>query len=249
MKPNNQTTTSKLIPIILRYFTISVFLFLPLLLLLFSLQTTPSSTTTTTTTPGIRIRPGYASYESYIQKQLNKTLNPKLRHIWTTRDWDRKIRVFSTFFSHLKNSSFLTNSSKALCIGARVGQEVEALIRVGVRDSIGIDLVSCPPLVIHGDFHHQPFPDNTFDFEFTNVFDHALYPEKFVGEIERTLKPGGVCVLHVAISTRSDKYSANDLMGVDPLVKLFRGSQLIRVKKVDGFGLDTELIFRKRKLG
>uniref|UniRef100_A0A803L0Z9 Methyltransferase type 11 domain-containing protein n=1 Tax=Chenopodium quinoa TaxID=63459 RepID=A0A803L0Z9_CHEQI len=138
------------------------------------------------------------------------------------------------------DSSLLSNSSKALCIGARVGQEVEALRRVGVSDSIGIDLVPCPPLVIHGDFHKQPFEDETFDFEFSNVFDHALYPEKFVREIERTLKPAGVCVLHVAITTRSDKYSANDLLGVDALVKLFKRSDLVRVKKVDGFGLDTE---------
>ncbi|GJZ09011.1 S-adenosyl-L-methionine-dependent methyltransferases superfamily protein [Tanacetum coccineum] len=79
-------------------------------------------------------------------------------------------------------------------------------------DSMGVrNLVPYPPLVIKGDFHHQPFDDETFDFEFSNVFDHALYPDKFVGEIQRTLKGGGICVIHVAISRRSDKYSANDL--------------------------------------
>ena len=71
---------------------------------------------------------------------------------------------------------------------------MEALKRVGVNDSIGLDLVPYPPIVIKGDFHHQPFDDKAFDFEFSNVFDHALYPDKFVGEIERTLKPGGICV-------------------------------------------------------
>lgn len=79
------------------------------------------------------------------------------------------------------------------------------------------------------------------------MFDHALYPKKFVGEIERTLRPGGVCVLHVAISRRSDKYSANDLDSVEPLVKLFKRSKLVRVRKVDGFGLDTEVVFRKEE--
>lgn len=54
-------------------------------------------------------------------------------------------------------------------------------------------------------------------------------------------------MLHVAISRRSDKYSANDLFSVDPLVKLFKGSELVRVRKVDGFGLDTELVFRKKE--
>lgn len=117
--------------------------------------------------------------------------------------------------------------------------------RVGVCDSIGLDLVPYPPLVIQGDFHRQPFDDETFDFEFSNVFDHALYPEKFVGEIQRTLKLGGICVLHVALSRRSDKYSANDLYSVEPLIKLFNGSDFLYSRKVDGFGLDTEVVFRR----
>lgn len=195
----------------------------------------------------LRIRPGYASYDAYIKRQLNKTLNPKLRNIWTTRDWDRKINVFSKFFSVLKQEGFLKNESKSLCIGARVGQEVEALRRVGVADSVGIDLVPYPPLVLRGDFHNQPFQNGTFDFEFSNVFDHALYPSKFVGEIERTLKPGGVCVLHVALARRGDKFSANDLISIRPLVKMFKKSKVVHVRTVDGFGLDTEAVFRKRK--
>ncbi|KAJ6897659.1 hypothetical protein NC652_024455 [Populus alba x Populus x berolinensis] len=191
------------------------------------------------------IRPGYTTYKTYIQRQLNKTLNPKLRKIWTTRDWDRKIQVFADFFQVLKQENLLFNESKALCIGARVGQEVEALRRIGVSDSVGMDLVPYPPLVVEGDFHRQPFGDGTFDFEFSNVFDHALFPDKLVGEIERTLKPGGICVLHVALSRRADKYSANDLYSVKPLVKLFTNSKVVRVRKVDGFGLDTEVVFRK----
>jgi SAM-dependent methyltransferase len=108
-----------------------------------------------------------------------------------------------------------------------------------------MDLVPYPPLVVEGDFHRQPFDAGTFDFEFSNVFDHALFPDKFVGEIERTLKPGGICVLHVALSRRADKYSANDLYSVKPLVNLFTNSKVVRVRKVDGFGLDTEVVFRK----
>ncbi|KAK9675482.1 hypothetical protein RND81_11G010000 [Saponaria officinalis] len=237
----DQSTTPKF----LRYFTLSLFCCIPILFYV-TFQVTPPKKPVPVSGLGIRIRPGYASYESYIERQLNKTLNPKLREIWTTRDWDRKINVFSTFFSELVDSELLTRQSRALCIGARVGQEVEALRRVGVADSIGMDLVPCPPLVVKGDFHHQPFEDESFDFEFSNVFDHALYPEKFVEEIQRTLRPGGVCVLHVAVSRRADKYSANDLFSVDPLVRLFNGSDLVRVRKVDGFGLDTEVVFRKR---
>lgn len=116
-----------------------------------------------------------------------------------------------------------------------------------MSDSVGMDLVPCPPLVIGGDFHNQPFDNDTFEFEFSNVFDHALYPQKFVAEIERTLKPGGVCVLHVALSKRADKYSANDLYSVKPLVQMFKRSEVVHIRKVDGFGLDTEVVFRKQK--
>uniref|UniRef100_A0A1J3CS82 Methyltransferase type 11 domain-containing protein n=1 Tax=Noccaea caerulescens TaxID=107243 RepID=A0A1J3CS82_NOCCA len=206
-----------------------------------------SSSSVVVADEGIRIRHGYTSYEAYIQHQLNKTQNPKLRKVWTTRDWDRKVRVFSTFFQRLNERGFLSNQSKALSIGARVGQEVAALRLIGVMDSVGMDLVPRPPLVVRGDFHAQPFDADTFDFEFSNVFDHALYPEKFVGEIERTLKPGGVCVLHVSLHGKTDKYSANDLYSVKPLVKLFKRSKVVEVRKIDGFGLDTEIVFRKKK--
>lgn len=235
-------------PFILRCFLISLFLSLPFLFLHLFSPTQPINTITTSKTSkkDLTIRSGYKSYEAYIQRQLNKTLNTKLRKIWTTRDWNRKIPVFAKFFSELKTKNLLQETSKALCIGARVGQEVEALRRINVVDSIGMDLVPHPPLVVEGDFHNQPFGNDTFDFEFSNVFDHALYPHKFVGEIERTLKPNGVCVLHVALSRRADKYSANDLYSVEPLVELFKNSVLVHVRKVDGFGLDTEVAFRKK---
>ncbi|WOL03669.1 hypothetical protein Cni_G12389 [Canna indica] len=199
-------------------------------------------------TPLIRIRPGFRSYDDYIKLQLNKTLNPRLRRVWATRDWERKVRVFSRFFGDLAAEGFLSNASAALCIGARLGQEVAALRGIGVAAAVGMDLVPAPPLVMQGDFHKQPFPDDSFDFEFSNVFDHALYPERFAAEVERTLRPGGVAVLHVAVHRRGDKYSANDLVGgVDGLVGLFKRSELVRTRKVDGFGLDTEVVFRKTK--
>ncbi|CAL9154212.1 unnamed protein product [Musa hybrid cultivar] len=239
-------------PILKPFFLIflSFFLFLHLFLSSKKAPNSPSSSSAAaaTTPPLIRIRPGFRSYDDYIKLQLNKTLNPRLRRVWATRDWDRKVRVFARFFSEIKAEGLLTNASAALCVGARLGQEVAALRGLGVAGALGMDLVPAPPLVVAGDFHAQPFPDDYFDFEFSNVFDHALYPERFVAEVERTLRPGGVAVLHVAVHRRGDKYSANDLLGgVDGLVALFKRSELVRVRKVDGFGLDTEVVLRKKQ--
>ncbi|XP_020570664.1 uncharacterized protein LOC110017862 isoform X2 [Phalaenopsis equestris] len=224
---------------------------LSLLLLLLPLLSRPTlhPTLTRQLSPSsiLQIRPGFRSYDDYLNLQLNKTLNPRLRHLWATRDWNRKIAVFSRFFVKLQERAFLSNTSRALCIGARIGQEVAALRTIGVADSIGMDLVASPPLVVQGDFHSQPFEDHSFDFEFSNVFDHALYPDRFVGEIERTLRPGGVCVLHVALTRRADRYSANDLYAIEGVTVLFVESDLVRVRKIDGFGLDTELVLRKKR--
>ncbi|KAJ6355970.1 hypothetical protein OIU78_004154 [Salix suchowensis] len=138
-------------PAIVVYFVISLILSLPLLFFFFfCFKTNTYTPPDENPISGLRIRPGYTTYKTYIQRQLNKTLNPKLRKIWTTRDWDRKIQVFADFFQVLKQKNLLFNESKALCIGARVGQEVEALRRIGVSDSVGMDLVPYPPLVVKG---------------------------------------------------------------------------------------------------
>eukprot|EP00249_Psilotum_nudum_P022242 c28430_g2_i1 orf=322-2022(-) len=194
----------------------------------------------------LKLRHQFRSYEEYIQLQLNKTLNPTLKKLWTSRDWRRKVDAFSIMFQNLTTDEILKPSDKALCIGARVGQEVLALKEIGVQDAIGIDLVPSPPLVVKGDMHRHPFKNDVFDFEFSNVFDHALFPAIFASEIERTLKPGGYAVIHVSLRRRGDKYSANDLYSVQALVTLFKNSDVVHIRGVDAFGLDTEVVFKKR---
>ncbi|KAJ1267011.1 hypothetical protein BS78_07G024100 [Paspalum vaginatum] len=228
------------------------FLSLLLVLYAYSSATTPAPPlallTPSPPSPHIRMRASrYRSYDDYLRHQLNKTLDPRLRRVWATRDWARKVDAFAAAFAALQREGLLANASRALCVGARLGQEVAALRRVGVRGALGIDLAPAPPLVARGDFHAQPFPDATFDFEFSNVFDHALYPDRFAAEIQRTLRPGGVAVLHVAVHRRGDKYSANDLLDVRGLLGLFPLCDVVRVSKVDAFGLDTQVILRKKR--
>ncbi len=54
-------------------------------------------------------------------------------------------------------------------------------------------------------------------------------------------------MLHLSLTKGTDKYSANDLYSVGPLLEMFKRSDLVDKRKVDGFGLDTEVVFRKRK--
>ncbi|MCO5600719.1 hypothetical protein L7F22_054834 [Adiantum nelumboides] len=197
----------------------------------------------------LKPRYNFKSYEEYINFQLQKTLNPKLRNLWTSKDWRRKVDVFSSIFQALMNEGLLKASDKALCIAARVGQEVLALKEIGVDNAIGVDLVPSPPLVVKGDMHRLPFEDSSFDFEFSNAFDHALFPTLFASEVERTLKHGGILVIHLALKQRPDKYSANELMKVDPVLHLFRNFEVVHLKDVDAFGLDLEVVLRKTSPG
>lgn len=193
----------------------------------------------------LKPRYNFKSYEEYLQLQLRKTLNPKLRSLWTSKDWRRKVDVFASVFQNLMSNDILKAQDKALCIAARVGQEVLALKEVGVDDAIGVDLVPSPPLVVKGDMHRLPFEQHSFDFEFCNAFDHALFPSLFAAEVDRTLKPGGFLVLHLALKQRPDKYSANELSKVDPVLYLFKKYTVVHVQEVDAFGLDVEVVLKK----
>ncbi|KAH0991790.1 hypothetical protein GBA52_003273 [Prunus armeniaca] len=236
-----------------KYVFLSLLLALPILLLVLRLQpqnlrwtaAAPGDirlpTVPNITTRGIRIRPGYTSYEAYIERQAATSLD----HPRLGPEDQSLLPILSAPKAPEPPLQRLQiplhrRTSRPGGRGAAPSRRV---------DSVGIDLVPYPPLVVKGDFHNQPFGNDTFDFEFSNVFDHALLPDKFVAEIERTLKPRGVCVLHVAVARRTDKYSANDLFSIKPLVEMFRRSELVQVREIDGFGANTEAVFMKRETG
>jgi len=151
----------------------------------------------------------FNKYEDYVELQKEKTNDPEKRKTWLTKEWDYKTSGFRKIFD--KNIKYIGN--KCLCIGARTGQEVQALKDLN-KDAIGVDLVACEPLVIEGDFHNLDFKDETFDFIFTNVLDHALYPSKFCSEMIRVLKPGGFALLHLQLFMDNDKYAVYDIKNI-----------------------------------
>ena len=156
------------------------------------------------------VNPNKNKYADYISLQKEKTTDPKRREKWLNQEWDLKLNGFERIFR--ENISVI--GRKCLCIGARTGQEVQALINLG-KEAVGIDLVPCEPLVIEGDFHDLSFEDESFDFVFSNVFDHALYPDKFLQEINRVLSSTGVAILHLQTGGFNDKYGVHDINEVD----------------------------------
>ncbi|KAF9609235.1 hypothetical protein IFM89_014429 [Coptis chinensis] len=93
-----------------------------------------------------------------------------------------------------------------------------ALSEIGLIDVTGIELIDSPPLVSRADPHNLPFFDGVFDFGFTCRFAQALFPFRFVSELERTVRVGGVCVI-VIEDCCDDDFS--------DVIKLFRQSSFV----------------------
>ncbi|KAK8948468.1 hypothetical protein KSP39_PZI005006 [Platanthera zijinensis] len=84
-----------------------------------------------------------------------------------------------------------------LTAGKQPGYEVVALQDSGVVDVTRVEVIDFPPLVKRADLHNLPFFDEVFDLGFNTGFDAALFPKRFVEEIERTVRRGSVTALAV----------------------------------------------------
>lgn len=187
----------------------------------------------------------YEEYEDYIKHQSSKTLDPVRRKKWLTEEWDLKVEGFNEVFSSIHK--FVPRQGRVLCIGARTGQEVKSLRDLGFN-AIGVDIVPHEDLVIKGDMHNLPFEDEFFDFIFSNVFDHALYPEKKISEIERVLKTGGYVMLHLQTGVIPDRFSENEIDNVDhDVIALFEQSKIMHSRPIvrNFAGMNWEVLMNK----
>ena len=156
-----------------------------------------------------------------------------------------KIDIFKKVFDNYKNNDTLKNGMKCLCFGARTGQEVVALNEIGM-DALGIDIVPQEPYVVEGDIHNAPFEDKTFDFVFTNIMDHSIYPEKFVSEMERVTKPGGHILVQLQLNCKSDEYAENDIYNSSSVISLFKKSTVVEDKLIPfTLSMNWEFLMRK----
>ena len=191
----------------------------------------------------IKIFNRHKTYEDYVNKQKEKTLDPNRIKKWKGIEWQIKVDGFRNLFK--RNEEFLKNKKNSVCLGARTGQEVFVLRELGL-DSIGIDLVEFPPYTIKGDIHNLEFDDNKFDLIFTNILDHSLYLEKFISEMERVCIKDGIIILNTQENIPGDDYSENTINDPEPIIKMFKNSILLRNRVIKNTfdQMNRELIFK-----
>lgn len=135
----------------------------------------------------------YESYDAYLEHQRHK-LSHRLPKLQENRD-----NAIGKIVRHFRACPQLPPRSRVLCLGARIGSEVEALIRLG-HFAVGIDLEPGPEnrYVMHGDFHDLVFADDSVDVVYTNCLDHLFDLDRVASEIARVLRPGGVALIDIA---------------------------------------------------
>lgn len=148
------------------------------------------------------------NYEEYIELQKEKTTDPKRRAIWELALRDSTKKFIPTFHQYIDCFEQF-KEGKVFCLGARTGEEALALRLLGFKNSLGTDLVPFGKHVIEDDIHNMQFEDGSVSFFYTNIFDHSINPDKFIGEIERCLIPNGRAFFQLQIGTENnqlDKY-------------------------------------------
>lgn len=148
-------------------------------------------------------RKQYGSYDEYIAHQRAK--------LDTIKNLDKKwARLKAGLAERLGNVPQVKRGANALCLGARLGAEVEALIDFGVF-AIGIDLNpgSDNRFVVNGDFHHIQYADASVDIVYTNSLDHVFELDKVMAEVLRVLKPDGVFIADIESGDKDPGYFAS----------------------------------------
>jgi SAM-dependent methyltransferase len=141
----------------------------------------------------------FASYEEYVTHQ-----SAKLSKIKTLdKKWDR---LKAGLRERLAEIPEVRRGANGLCLGARLGAEVEALIEFGVF-AVGIDLNpgTANRYVVTGDFHSVQYADASVDLIYTNSLDHVYDIEKVLAEVKRLLKPAGVFIVDLNHGTKDEQ--------------------------------------------
>ncbi|GLU06558.1 hypothetical protein SLE2022_235830 [Rubroshorea leprosula] len=172
-----------------------------------------------------------------ISSRQHVPLAKKNARLWSSKSWINRVSSFTQFFTQIRDMGHLKTHSKVLCVSAGAGHEVMALSKMGIDDVTGVELVESSPLVSRADPHNLPFFGGAFDLVFSGHFAEALYPARYVEEMERTVRKGGVSVVVVEECASEE---------VDEIVGLFRSSRLVNAANVTLYGRKVTRIIMRR---
>ncbi|MDH5560369.1 MAG: class I SAM-dependent methyltransferase [Deltaproteobacteria bacterium] len=164
--------------------------------------------------------------------------------------YNEKDRPFTDYPSKLAKYLFdrygLRQGEKLLEIGCGRGEFLANFNRLGL-DVKGADISpeavefnkDMDIRVVDVESQPLPFSDNTFDIVYSkSVIEHFYYPEKYVKEVFRVLKPGGICITLVPEWEANMKIYFDDFTHRTPFtaislrdIYLMHGFNAVKVEK------------------
>jgi len=142
----------------------------------------------------------YKNYAEYLAHQVRKVKKkgtlPRFKKRFSKR--------YSIIHARIKKLTEGLEKGIALCLGARLGEEVKSFLDLGFEHSIGVDLHPGPdnPYVVEGDFHHLKFEDKNFSIVYTNSIDHVFNLNQVIEECSRVLEDHGIVIIEMSKSER-----------------------------------------------
>ncbi|XP_071701093.1 uncharacterized protein [Rutidosis leptorrhynchoides] len=165
------------------------------------------------------------------------TVDHKNHRLWSTNTWRKSVSSFTSLFINLQTLTNISNHTHSLIMSAGGGQAVMAMHQIGVVDVTGVEVIDSPPLVSRADPHNLPFFDSVFGLGFSVELDQALFPDRYVSEMERTVSVGGVIVVCVQVCGDDE---------VNDVLKLFRKSEFLGARNVTVMASKMTMIVVKR---
>ena len=134
----------------------------------------------------------YSSYDEYVRHQAEKSNIVGEKFLSDGKVFGKHLE------ERIRSVGLIKQGMSVLCLGARLGFEVESFIRCGCF-AVGIDLNPGKDNkhVVVGDFHNIDFADSSVDVVFTNSLDHSFDLKKVLKEIKRVLKNNGIFVVEL----------------------------------------------------
>ena len=166
---------------------------------------------------GVTVTRDYSSYPEYLEHQASKGVSPRWRKMFAAHRSDRVAWFCEHVVPHARE---LPTGATALCIGARYGEEVQALRESGYR-ATGIDLNPLPPLVERGDMNNLHYPDASWDLVYCNSLDHAWDVRNVARELVRITRAGGRIVVHAPYGDQPEAFERWRWDDPSQVVKLF----------------------------
>jgi len=133
---------------------------------------------------------GYDTYSTYLQHQASKLGKEPVAVLSANQ------AVKDQLAPRLALFPLPATVLSVLCLGARLGGEVEVFRTLG-HFAVGIDINPGPRnrYVVFGDFHKLDFPKESVDLVYTNAMDHCLFLDTVLDEVARVLMPEGIFIL------------------------------------------------------